>query len=487
MGILRKLAGQSAIYGLSNIVPRMLNYFLVVLHSRVFLEAEYGVITELYAYIAILLVLMTFGLETGFFRFAPDGDKEQSQRTYAGLFWFLGITSSLFVGLVWLFLPQIGYILGYSHQLSYLLMLAGIIGLDAWSAIIFAKLRQQERAGVFAGIKIVSVVINILGNLVFLILFPRLGLYDAHFGVGYVLLSNLLGSAAAYLLALILTGGFPRKGSRTLVWQVLAFSFPLLISGLGGTTNEFLDRLFIKYLAPGEDTMAQLGIYGANVKIAVLMTLFVQMYKYAAEPYFLKRSGKEWNSEDYALSTKAFTYFCLLAMVGIAFCLPFLKYFVGPRYRVGLSVVPILLLANLLYGLYINVSMWYKQTKQTWYAVLFTFSGAAITVGLNLWLTPQLGYYGAAIARIASYAVMTLMCIAIGQHFFHVPYEFRRIDLAIIASCAIMALGLWLPIGNLWLLMVARALLGLGLLGTMAYIDKQFVLQYFGRWIPRSR
>lgn len=487
MGVLRKLAGQSAVYGLSNIVPRMLNYFLVVLHSRVFFEAEYGVITELYAYIAILLVLLTFGLETGFFRFAPDGDKEQTQRTYASLFWFLGGTNTLFFFFVWLFLPSIGLALGYSHQLSYLLMLAGIISLDAWSAIIFAKLRQQERAGTFAWIKIISVVLTIAGNLVFLLLFPRLGWYNGHFGVGYVLLSNLLGSATAFILALLFTGGVPGWGSWRVVWKVLSFSFPLLISGLGGTTNEFLDRLFIKYLATGPDAMVELGIYGANVKIAVLMTLFVQMYKYAAEPYFLKRSGKAWSSTDYALSTKAFTYFCLIAMVMIAFSLPLLKYFVGHRYRVGLGVVPILLLANLLYGLYINVSMWYKQTKQTWYAVLFTFSGAAITVAINLWLTPRMGYYGAALARLGSYVAMTTMCIAVGQRFFPIPYEQRRMILAIAASCALMWVGLYLPIENVWFLLGARGLLACVLLGAMVGIDRQFATQLLRLWTRHSK
>ena len=479
---LHKLASDSAIYGLSSVVPRLLNYFLVALHTRVFGRAGYGEITELYAYIAILLVLLTFGLETGFFRFASQGNERNQRVTYASVFWFLGITSTLFFLICYFNAPAIGGVLGYSGRAVYFVILAGIIALDAWGAIIFDKLRLAGRALAFSGIKILSVIINIAGNLIFLLLFPKWGLYDAQFGVGYVLLSNLFGSAAAFAIALVLTGGFPGKGSVRILSTVFVFSFPLLLGGLGGATNEFVDRFMIKWLTPATDAMAEVGIYGANVKIAVLMVLCVQMFKFAAEPFFFKEAGTRNDPKVYAVVTKWFTYFTLVMLVAILFTLPLVKYFVGADFRVGLGVIPIMLIANVLYGLYFNVSFWYKIQNKTWYAAGFVLLGAAMTLGVNLLLTPRISYYGAAWARVACYAVMVFVCVAVGRRYFKVPYDWGRIGLTALVTLAIGFAGMVLPIENVALLLGVRFVMGLLLLVVILRIEGMRLIEVIHRW-----
>ncbi len=460
MGVLRKLAGQSAIYGLSSVVPRLLNYFLVSLHSRVFNEGEYGVITELYAYVAVLLIFLTFGLETGFFRFA--GKKETPQKgnqVFSTIFYFLGFTSLAFFGLGWLFLHPIASALNYSGNESLLLMMFAILAIDAWSAPLFNRLRWQERPKVYSGIKIISVLVNIGFNFLFLLAYPYLGWYDPAFGVGYVLLSNLLGSGVAWLLAFAMCGSLPKRFSRKILTPILAFSFPLLLSGLAGTTNEFMDRIFIKWLTPAADPMSELGIYGANGKIAVLLVLCVQMFKFAAEPFFFSSADEKNDPRVYAMVTKYFWYFTLLVLVAIMFYLPLFQFFIGKSFRTGLDVIPILLVANLLYGLFFNVSFWYKLQKRTWYGVFFTVTGAAVTLGVNLLLTPLLSYYGAAFARVASYLVMCVLCVLIGRKYFPVPYEYGKLFLSLLLSLLWVGAGILLSEMHWVVMLGGRSLL----------------------------
>ncbi len=483
MGILRKLASQSAIYGLSSVVPRLLNYFLVSLHSRVFTESEYGVITELYAYVAVLLILLTFGLETGFFRFA--GKKEtpyQGNQVFSAIFYFLGATSIGFFGLTWLLIEPIASALHYGGDEKLLLMMFGILAIDAWSAPLFNRLRWQERPKTYSMIKIVSVLVNIGLNLLFLLGYPKMGYYNQDFGVGYVLLSNLIASGVAWVLAFIASGTLPRVFRWSVLTPILAFSFPLLLSGLAGTTNEFMDRIFIKWLTPASDPMSELGIYGATGKIAVLLVLCVQMFKFAAEPFFFSRADEREDPRVYAMVTKYFWYFTLLMLVGILFYIPILQYFIGREFRTGMGVIPILLVANLLYGLFFNVSFWYKIQKRTWYGVLLTLTGAVVTLLVNLLLTPQLSYYGAAIARVASYLVMCILCIWIGKRYFPVPYEYRKFFFSLLFSCFILGLGYLLSSFH-WLVMLGgRSLLLLLLVYLLMHLERISPRQLLHSW-----
>ena len=489
MGVLRKLAGQSAIYGLSSVVPRLLNYFLVVLHSRIFTESEYGVITELYAYVAVLLILLTFGLETGFFRFAgkKENHSAQSDQVFSTVFHFLGTTSLLFFLLGWLLLNPIATLLDYQEHPNFLLMMFAILAIDSWSATLFNRLRWEGRPLAFSSIKIASVIVNIALNLLFLLVFPRLNLYDPEFGVGYVLLSNLLGSATAWLLAFIACKGVPFFFSWRILSPILAFSFPLLLSGLAGTTNEFMDRIFIKWLSPAANPLAELGIYGANGKIAVLLVLFVQMFKFAAEPFFFSTADEKNDPNIYALVTKYFWYFTLLILVGILFYLPILQLFIGSSFRVGINVIPILLIANLLYGLFFNVSFWYKIQKRTWYGVLFTLVGAIVTFIINLCLTPLFSYYGAAIARVGSYSIMCGLSIAIGHRYFPVPYDAKRlIGSALLATCIALA-GYLAPSANIVLLIALRTFLLVLMLLILMRIENYTPRKLVLLWKKRSQ
>lgn len=483
MGVLRKLATQSAIYGLSSVVPRLLNYFLVSLHSRVMNEGEYGILTELYAYVAILLIFLTFGLETGYFRFAgKKQNQEQGNRVFGTLFYFLGFTSILFFTSCYLFITPIASVLNYSGNEDLLLLIFGILAIDAWGATLFNRLRWEERAKIFSGIKIISVIVNIGLNLLFLVLFPKLGLYNHSFTVGYVLLGNLISSALAWILAFIACKGVPLYFSKKILLPILAFSFPLLLSGLAGTTNEFMDRVFIKWLTPSPHPMNELGIYGANAKIAILLVLFVQMFKFAAEPYFFSTADEKNDPRIYAHVTKYFWYFTLIILLGIIFYLPFLQYFIGADFRIGIGVIPILLLANLLYGLFFNVSFWYKLQKRTWYGVFFTLTGALVTFLINVWLTPLLSYYGAAIARVASYCIMCFLCILIGHKYFPVPYEYKKFILSLLIVGLALFIGINIPIHNLVVILAIRTCIIVLVLYTLMCLEHLKLQQILSLW-----
>ncbi len=485
MKFIKRLAGDSLVYGLSTVVPRALNYVLVVLHSRVFLPPEYGVITELYAYMAILLVVLTFGMENGYFRFSKRGEREQNPGVYSTLFWFLAATSGLFFALCWLFAPELGKALGYQGGQTLLLLTAAIIAIDTHSTIIFAKIREQGKALRYCRIKIGSVVIIVGLNLIFLLLLPALGFYRSSFGVGYVLLANLLGSLYAWLAALRFTGGLPKGFSRQQLVEILGYSLPLVLAGMGGTTNEYLDRFFIRWLTPAPDSLAEVGIYGANVKIAVLLTMVVQMYRYAAEPYFLPQSTDERDKpQRLGLSTRLFLHTSLFIAAGIMLALPWLQYLVGREFRCGLDVIPALLCANVLYGFYFNVSLWFKIQKRTWYALLLVSVGMAVTVGLNLLLTPRISYHGAAWARVGCYAVMTALCIWLSIKHYSMPYLWRRYLQGLLCTGGALLLGL-LPLPSQWLMMLWRALVMAALLLLLLRVEGINGFQLAKRWLRK--
>lgn len=442
----KKLASQTAIYGLSSVVPRLLNYILVPLYTRVFLPEEYGVVTELYAYLAVLLVLLTYGMETGYFRFATKEDN--SSTTYSTAFFSLLTSSTFFILLMYFLSPSIGRGLGYENNPEYIYFLAIVIGLDAFTAIPFARLRLLNKALSFSTIKILGVLLNVGLNFFFLVvapkypLFQEIGVYQPNLGVAYVFISNIASSVLVTIILLFIPGTIPKTFSFVKLKELFLYSIPLLISGLGGTTNESMDRIFLKHLLPADkNPLYELGIYGSNVKIAVLMVLFIQMYRYAAEPFFFSNAGKKDSPEIYANMLKYFTVFSLLIFLGVGLFTDIFQYLVGSEFREGLSVVPILLLANLFYGIFFNISIWYKLRNKTWYGIYYTFAGAALTVTLYFLLIPKIGYYGAAIARLACYIFMVYICYLGTKKYYPIPYDIKRILLYIGASIALFLIG----------------------------------------------
>jgi O-antigen/teichoic acid export membrane protein len=431
---LKKLASQTAIYGLSTILGRFLNYLLVPLHTRVFGTADYGVVSELYAYVSFFIVVLTYGMETTFFRFSQD--EEKREKVFPTAFVSIGISSIIFMLCMGAFAQTIANSIRYPNHPEYIIIFSLILGLDAIASIPFALLRQQSRPVKFAIVRNINIFINILFNLYFLMLCPymqresniSLPFYDETIGVGYVFISNL----AASIVTLPLLSKeilYIKKGFDTaLWWKMLAYGLPLLIVGMGGMVNETLDRAIMKYLlAAGERTMSQVGIYGANYKLSILMSLFIQAFRFAAEPFFFSHAKTSDKKTMYAQVMDYFVIVCLGIFLIITLYIDLFKYFIGEQFYDGLKVVPILLLANVCLGVYYNLSIWYKLSDQTRKGAMISFIGAGITIGLNIWWIPLFGYIGSAWATFICYFSMMLICYFMGMKYYPIPYHIRHL------------------------------------------------------------
>jgi len=434
MGKLKQLAGQTAIYGLSSIIGRLLNYFLVPLYTNIFLPEQYGVVTELYAYMSFLIIVLTYGMETGFFRFwQSEPDK---QKVYSTSLISLFVTSSIFILLVVAFSKPISNLLQYGNHPEYVIWLAVIIGFDALTAIPFAYLRQKNKAFKFAIIKLCNILIFISLNLFYLLLCPYLSkkginiptiIYNKEIGIGYIFISNMIASVIT-LLILIPELKIKLNFDKAILSKMLKYSLPLLVAGLAGMVNETFDRAMLKrLLADSSNAMEQLGIYGANYKVSILMTLFIQTFRYAAEPFFFNQAKEKNAKEIYSEVMKYFVIFGLIIFLGVLLYLDIIKFFIGENFRSGLKVVPILLLANLFLGIFFNLSIWYKLTNKTIWGAYLAIFGATITIVLNFWLIPIMGYMGAAWATLICYFVMMIASFITGNIFYKVKYPLLKI------------------------------------------------------------
>ena len=445
MSQIKKLAGQTAVYGLSSIIGRLLNYLLVPLYTRIFEPEAYGVVSEFYAYVTFLIVLYTYGMETAYFHFSNKHDDNNT--VYSNSFSTLVLSSVFLSSILIIFSQWIASGLGYNDHPEYIVWFALILAFDAITALPFAKLRQENKAKKFALIKIVNISSNIGLNLFFLALLPNLTsnsifsvIYNPSIGVGYVFISNLISS----LITLLFFYGdfklFRIKINTHLVKEMLVYAFPLLIAGFAGMINETLDRAILKYLVTDKTTaLHQLGVYSACYKLSIIMTLFVQTYRYAAEPFFFSQQKKKNNKELYANIMNYFVFVCSLIFLGVMLYMNIAKYFIGAKFHEGLKVVPILLFANLFLGVYLNLSMWYKLSGQTKYGAWFSIFGATITIVLNFILIPVMGYLGAAWATFICYGAMMLISYFYGQKHYPIPYNIKVCLLLIFLS-----VGLWI-------------------------------------------
>ncbi len=489
MNPLKRLARETAVYGLSSIVGRLLNYFLVPLYTRIFLPHEYGIVTELYAYASFLMVLLTFGMETTFFRFS-ESHSEKNKVYSTSLIPVIGLNLA-FIILGMLGSSYIADRLHYDHHSEYLVYFAVILGLDAITAIPFARLRQQHRSLKFAAFKLVNIGINVTLNLFFLLLCPYLlkhgfygikVVYNPSFGVGYVFLSNMIASAVGVLLLFGDIFKFKVEFDRKLFREMFIYALPLLLAGLAGMVNETLDRILLRYLLvvpagtanASEYIMAQIGIYGANYKVSILMTLFIQTFRYAAEPFFFSHA-KENNSRQ--LYAKVMTYFILFGLIiflGIMLYIDIVKHFIGVKYYPGIGIVPILLLANLFLGVIFNLSIWYKLSNKTKYGAYITIFGAVVTIAANYILIPFMGYAGAAWATFICYFLMMILSYIWGQKYFHVDY-----DLPKITGYFLLALIIYF-ISKLWhfhshvMPLIMNSMMFIAFMGLVFYKEKLF-------------
>lgn len=446
---IRKLAGQTAIYGLGTIVPRFLNYALLTpFYTRIFKTGEYGIVTELYAYMVVLLVILTYGMETGYFRFASK--ENDPKKVYSTAMSSILITCGLFILAIILFNQQIANIMKYSDNKEYIIFFSLIIAIDACTAIPFAKMRREERGFRFALIKLINVVVIIGLALFFYVLAPKIYskdpnsviklIYSPEIGVGYVFIANLAGSIITLVILLPEILGIKLRLDTVLWRKMLRYSYPLLIAGLAGTINDVVDKMVLKHLLPDQDTaMNQLGIYGANYKIGVIMALFVQMFRYAFEPFLFESSENKNARRIYALVMKYFVLFGLFIFLGVTFYLDIIvNLLLGEKFIVssGLEVVPIILIGYLLYGIFVNLSVWYKINELTKFGAIITGIGALITVIINVSLVPVYGYHASAWAHIACYLTMVILSYYIGRKYYKIPYETGKIVIYFVIALA---------------------------------------------------
>ena len=451
---IKKLAGQTAIYGLCSMVPRFLNYLLVPLHTGVFETAQYGVITEMYAYVTFLVILLTYGMETGFFRFSQNEDKN---KVYGTVFISLVASSALFIASVTIFSETIAAKMKYDEYPEYIIWFAWILGLDAISAITFARFRLDERPLRFAFFKITNVVINVALNLFFLWLCPKYAdsawiqkIYNPEIGVGYVFVANLIASVATITM---LTPDIFKHKLRfdfSLWKRIIAYSLPLMAAGLAGNITDNIDRVIMKHRLPeAVAPMEHIGIYGANLKIAVLMILFIQMFRYAAEPFFFNNAKEKDSRETIAVVMKYFIIFCLFIFLGVTFYIDIFKHFTNPRYWEGLTLVPILLMGNMCLGIYYNLAIWFKLSGQTKYGLMIASIGAIISIAGNWLLIPLWGYYASAWVHLFCQLVMIVIVWQLGTRHYPIPYPLKRIAIFVIVALSLFTIAYFTKIENI--------------------------------------
>lgn len=435
---MKRLAGDTAIYGVSSIVGKFLNWMLVPMYTRILAtEGDFGIVTNMYAWSALLLVILTYGMETGFFRFINKKELTAPMQVYTTTLFSIAFTSVMFVILVFSAIHPISSSLGYASNPEFIKMMAGIIAIDAFCCIPFAFLRYQSKAIRFASIKLLNIFLNIVLVLFFLIACPWLyehvpfvvdWFYVQDYQVGYIFLANVITSLVTLILLIPdMFPGFREKVSLSLLKQMLAYSFPILILGIAGIFNQTADKILFPFLfADKELANSQLGIYGASFKIAVVLVMFTQAFRYAYEPYIFAKNKDNDSKKSYSEAMKYFIIFSLLIFLGVMFYLnDILKYFVPPEYYPGLRVVPIVMLGELFFGIYFNLSFWYKLIDQTRWGAYFSTIGCTMTILIIVLFAPEYGYMACAWASFASNLLMMLLSYLIGQKKFPIQYDMR--------------------------------------------------------------
>ncbi len=455
MSEMKSLAKDTAIYGLSSIIGKFLNYLLVPLYTYALARtADYGIVTNIYAWTALLLVLLTYGMETGFFRFVNREDYDAAS-VYKTAFFTLLTTSTFFALLVILFQQPIANILGYADHSEFIAMMFATVAVDAFACIPFAYLRYQKRPIRFAALKLLFVILNIAFNILFLVI---LGKND----VFYVFLSNILATTIQTLCLLPFT--MPKGGhfSWPTLREMLHYSLPLLVLGVAGIMNQTLDRILFPYLYTGADAQAQLGIYGACFKVAMVMMMFTQAFRYAYEPFVFAKHKDRQSVEAYADAMKYYIIFSYLILLGVIFYLDIFRYIVSSAYWEGLKIVPIVLWTYVFQGIYFNLSFWYKLTDETKWGAYFSLIGLVITLVLQIVGVPLIGYWASCGSSLVCYFVIMLLSYFIGQKKAPIPYDLKRIGEYTALTLGLLAVYYAIRlyyIHNMWLLMVIGTVL----------------------------
>lgn len=456
MAGLKSLLKDTAIYGASSIVGRFLNYLLVPVYVSAMSARSggYGVVTEIYAWVALAMVILTYGMETTFFRYV-NKEEENPKKVYSTTLIMVGFTSLLFVAVGFAFLPAISDAMGYGAHPEYIGMMIGVVAMDAFQSIPFAYLRYRKQPLRFVALKLLFIVLNIAINITY---YVGMGGSD----VGYAFMFNLICTATIMLLMLPLVhlgGGFDWRLAR----RMLNYSYPILILGVAGILNQVADKIIFSHVYPHSDAKTQLGIYGAASKIAMIMALLTQAFRYAYEPIVFSKSRDRDSKDFYAKAMKYFVIFTLLAFLCVTFYIDILKYVIAPNpdYWVGLRVVPIVMAAEILMGIYFNLSFWYKLIDKTLWGAVFSFVGCAVLIAINVVFVPRYGYMACAWAGVAGYGVATVVSYVVGQRKYPIAYDIRSIGLYMLVAAVLFAASQLQPWGAQWLRMaVNTALLG---------------------------
>lgn len=467
MNPLKKLLGQTAIYGLSTILGRTLNYLLVPLYTYVFVQpSDYGVISQLYAFVAFLMVVLTFGMETAYFRFIQDA--EDKQQVFRNSFLTILSLNAVFFLFVYFFNQSLADALLFSDHPEYIIMMCAIVVVDAISALPMAQLRAEENAKKFAIIQFASIAVNILLNVILL-----LGFFDParpEEGIMFILIANLLSSLVKPAMLYKSFVGIRFQFDVSLLLKMLRYAYPIVIAGFAGIVNETIDRIMLKQLlyTEGSDFAdEQIGIYSACYKLAMLVTILLQAYRYAAEPFFFNQMRNEDRNKVYIKVMNYFVATVCFVFLFVSLNVDIFKYFISREaYWVGLDIVPVLLLGNVFLGIYLNQSIWYKLSNQTKFGAYISLVGAALTILINWLFIPEFGFRASAWATMIVYAVQMVLSYFLGQKYYPIKYNRRKfamyvggsIVLFLIANALMPDSIAWLSfvIGNAFVLLFIR-------------------------------
>ena len=444
MANLKSLAKDTAIYGMSSILGRFLNYLLVPLYTSNISAASggYGIITNLYAYTALLLVILTYGMETTFFRYA-NKTNEDPQKVYSSTLIMVGFTSLLFIVLVSIFLQPISGVMGYSDHSSYVWVMAATVSIDAFQCIPFAYLRYKKRPIKFAALKLLFIAFNIALNLLYFVVLPDLyksypdiiqHVYSPETGVGYAFYINLVCTASITFFFYKELTGFKYTFDKELAKRMLSYSWPILILGIAGILNQTADFILFPYLYKGGQAHQQLGIYGAASKIAMIMAMITQAFRYAYEPFVFGKGNDKDNRETYAVAMKYFIIFTLLAFLVVMGYINILRHIIGRDYWEGLKVVPIVMAGTIMMGVYFNLSFWYKLIDKTIWGAYFSGIGCFVLILINVIFVPQYGYMACAWAGLIGYATAMTLSYFVGQKKYPINYPLKSIGIYVLIA-----------------------------------------------------
>lgn len=444
MANLKSLAKDTAIYGMSSIVGRFFSYLLVPIYTATLSAASggYGVITNLYAYTALLLVILTYGMETTFFRYANKSN-ENPEKVYSTILIAVGFTSLLFIALIFLFLPQISGAMGYSDHPSYIWVMGLTVALDSFQCIPFAYLRYKKRPIKFATLKLLFIAMTLGLNLLYYIALPALykdypdiigKIYDPTVGAGYAFYINLFCTGSISFCFIKELTGFKYVFDKALMKRMMSYSWPILILGIAGILNQTADRILFPYIYKGSDMNTQLGIYGAASKIAMIMALITQAFRYAYEPFVFGKAKENDNRETYAKVMKYFVIFTLFAYLVVIGYIDILKHIIGRDYWDGLRVVPIVMIGTMMYGIYFNLSFWYKLIDKTIWGAYFSGIGCTVLIISNIIFVPRFGYMACAWSGITGYGTSMLISYFVGQKMYRINYPIAEMAKYLVLS-----------------------------------------------------